>query len=353
MGSGRAWAQRSNQTSLDYEKDQEIFWTADRKTCVAPVKLKPNKTYEVLMNFEPFIGFTSEAGVPSMQFSFTFQTGGGPVTEDARSNYAEKNLTEESNSPGSAATPKSAEHNANDSEYVDAELEHHAHIALKTMAERCKFWLLADSDDVETWSYHFKCSRPAQEDENREIDISITNKGRKREKTTGTTYITPLQQLAALAMDDDLADQIRFKSVNINDKEVTLHFIVPDKPLRYEVGNGMSGSWLGYFSMSVKEGQLILDRKTLLPKLVQGVGSKIAERFSNYVKTGEGTFAPKRIRVLHDDMIFDMQFKIWQPGLWLLDKSSYIYDEEGGKYESTVEISDVKINNEPAAEMTK
>ena len=32
MGEGRAWAQRSNQTALDFDEDLEMFWTADRRT---------------------------------------------------------------------------------------------------------------------------------------------------------------------------------------------------------------------------------------------------------------------------------------------------------------------------------
>ncbi|MCL2004693.1 MAG: hypothetical protein FWG73_00885, partial [Planctomycetaceae bacterium] len=73
MGNGRAWASNTaDGTALDHDPDQTVFWTADGLTCVAPVKLQPNKRYVVYLNIRPFIGFASIAGVPSEGLTYSF-----------------------------------------------------------------------------------------------------------------------------------------------------------------------------------------------------------------------------------------------------------------------------------------
>ncbi len=91
MGTGMAWAQRDDNTALTADVTDKIFWTEDRRTCVAPVQLKPNKTYEILLNMKPFIGFCSVEGVPSEYVFYTFTTGEGPVDTKKREELA-KNL---------------------------------------------------------------------------------------------------------------------------------------------------------------------------------------------------------------------------------------------------------------------
>jgi hypothetical protein len=93
MGNGRAWAQRDNNTALDHDKENNIFWTADKLTCVAPVKLQPNKKYEILLNFKPFIGFASITGVPSEAVFYTFETGADAIDPKKREQLS-KNLHE-------------------------------------------------------------------------------------------------------------------------------------------------------------------------------------------------------------------------------------------------------------------
>jgi hypothetical protein len=58
---------------------------------VAPVKLQPNKKYEILLNFKPFIGFASITGIPSKQVFYTFETGADPIDPKKREQLS-KNL---------------------------------------------------------------------------------------------------------------------------------------------------------------------------------------------------------------------------------------------------------------------
>jgi len=50
------------------------FWTADHKTCVLPVELKPNSQYRLGLNSPSFRGFQSAGGVPLTPVVYTFKT---------------------------------------------------------------------------------------------------------------------------------------------------------------------------------------------------------------------------------------------------------------------------------------
>jgi hypothetical protein len=90
MGDGRAWASNNaDGTALDHDEESGgVFWTADQLTCVAPVKLQPNKKYVVYLNIRPFIGFASVAGVPSEGLTYSFETGAGPLDAERRKELA-------------------------------------------------------------------------------------------------------------------------------------------------------------------------------------------------------------------------------------------------------------------------
>ena len=89
MGDGRAWASNNaDGTALEHDPDQPVFWTADQLTCVAPVKLQPNKKYVVYLNIRPFIGFASIASVPSAGLTYLFETGESPLDPERRKELA-------------------------------------------------------------------------------------------------------------------------------------------------------------------------------------------------------------------------------------------------------------------------
>ena len=353
MGGGRAWAQRSNQTALDFDEEQQLFWTADRRTCVAPVKLKANKTYEILMNVPPFIGFASEAGVASRQLIFTFKTGRGPVSESARAEHAAKNLSETGKSP---AVEGFNPNEGVEEKYVDAELEKKGRQVLKSMAERGRYWIFSQCREAESWSYHFNAciileNDAVKPDSEREYDIEVDRKKGSApwEKIRGITYYSVLQALASLAVNEETADEVRFKAVTQDDNEIKLHFVVPDHDLGCRIGNGMNGSWYGFFERNkMHEGQLTLDRKTLTPKTLV-CDDEYGERYGKFVTVGAaGLSVPQRIQIKNGDMLFDMYFNVYEPGLWLLDSSVYTVKlPDGDEFRSKAEVTGVQVNDKP------
>ena len=358
MSGGFAFAQRSDQTAIDGEEGTKPFWTADKKACVMPVKLRPGKTYESMMNFKPFLGFYSADGVPAKELFYKFSTARKPISEEERQKFAKNILTPESNAP----VPKSDETKTTESQESGAaktkstlspEQQKKAKDAFQTMVKRSEMWLLGKTQKTQSWAYNAKISSTTDEDaEVIEHDVSYErDKGDDWTLVRGTTNSGITQILAQIADKDP--SQITWTVAEFGADEIKLTFEL-DEPLPIEYGNGMFGQWHGYFIAKVNRGVIILDAKTMMPKTAYTEGG-IGEQFSNYVKFDGDVYYPKRIQIKNTSMVFDMTFKIYEPDLWLLEKSVYTYSKKNSteKHGSLVEISDVYVNDAPAKEWTK
>jgi hypothetical protein len=52
----------------------KVHYLADRKTCVAPVKLAPGKTYVIWLNSQKFGNFRDSAGQSAVPYLLVFET---------------------------------------------------------------------------------------------------------------------------------------------------------------------------------------------------------------------------------------------------------------------------------------
>ena len=123
------------------------------------------------------------------------------------------------------------------------------------------------------------------------------------------------------------------------------------------VGNGVSGTWLGWFNGGIGKGTAVLDTKTMTLREIQT--SNYDERYSDYVELKPGKFAPQRIVIdyhegrkdVESDMFFDFRFKVYEPCLWLFDRS--IETDNNGKEQTTspVWVGDVVVEGQKAVEI--
>ncbi len=84
MSEGFSFATRGDTGTPGDPEDEKIRWSEDGKVCIKPVLLEPNKKYEHLMNFPPFVGFHSKDGVATEKFYYSFSTGPKPVDKTRR-----------------------------------------------------------------------------------------------------------------------------------------------------------------------------------------------------------------------------------------------------------------------------
>jgi hypothetical protein len=73
MAGGFSWTGGGEQFPA-IPPDQRPHWTADRKTCVLPVELKPDWEYNLGLNSPSFRNFRSAEGVPLNPVSYSFRT---------------------------------------------------------------------------------------------------------------------------------------------------------------------------------------------------------------------------------------------------------------------------------------
>ena len=57
----------------------EVRFLDDKRTCVAPVKLEPEKTYVIWFNSERYTNFRDQENRPAIPYLLVFQTGPGPL----------------------------------------------------------------------------------------------------------------------------------------------------------------------------------------------------------------------------------------------------------------------------------
>ena len=79
--------------------------------------------------------------------------------------------------------------------------------------------------------------------------------------SAGTTRIRYCSALHRLVRDPS---QVSFRRVDVDREKITLAYIFPE-PARVAMGTGVSGSWRGYFSTSVREGMLVVDADRYVP----------------------------------------------------------------------------------------
>jgi len=69
-----SWAMNDRKTFPDIDADK-IHFLKDRRTCVLPVKLKPEKTYVIWVNSQKYNAFRDTENNPAVPYLLVFQTG--------------------------------------------------------------------------------------------------------------------------------------------------------------------------------------------------------------------------------------------------------------------------------------
>lgn len=106
-------------------------------------------------------------------------------------------------------------------------------------------------------------------------------------------------------------------------------------PYRVSIGNGISGSWRGYVSASVRDGVIEIDAATMTPRRL--VSGEFVETFGEFVEVSTGQYVPGRIAVA-GAIPCDWRFQVVDPGLWVL--SEMVHPIAG---EPSVKVSNVVV----------
>ncbi len=206
---------------------------------------------------------------------------------------------------------------------------------LRKMGEANRYWLGHPPQDVKEYEYVFhlmdKEPRTIRVDNPQTVDLWFAH---------GITY-SPL-----LAMIVQEPDKVVFQIVDVGPNQIRLVYSLL-VPWKVHVGNGIQNSWRGYFSNNrPHHAELVIDAATMRP--VSHKTDDFEETFDDYVDLRPGHWVPRHITIQNGDMHFDWRFKVYEPGLWLFDRSMYSYLSEK---EPVAFIDNVQVNGEPAQPM--
>ena len=213
---------------------------------------------------------------------------------------------------------------------------------VREMAEACLYWLSAPPAAVVSYAYDHERKGAAA----RRFEV-FDPAGVGSMRRCGITYDTALRLLARSP------GRATFGRSEREGDRIRLPFSLGEG-VKVACGNGLDGAWSGYFSVPISGGTLLLDAATKAP--VELVSEGLTERFEEYVEVDAGHHVPLRIRIERGrsrgefgpgasggGFHYDWRFKVYEPGLWLFDRSYYPRD---GRGESVLVawISNVKVN---------
>lgn len=113
-----------------------------------------------------------------------------------------------------------------------------------------------------------------------------------------------------------------------------------------EGGQGVTGSFSGYFSRGPKSVTVDLDRKTMLPCTETWDDGRVD--YADWKELRPGKWAPMRITISSGDMGFDMQFRWVQDKLWILERSKRLdgmSQSSGGSRTRNILIDDEAVTD--------
>jgi hypothetical protein len=210
------------------------------------------------------------------------------------------------------------------------ELQANGREILAKMSEANRYWLDRPPPEVRAYRYDFKLgAEPAKTYEVPE-DGRVPSVVRQ-----GISYVSVLYGLKAHP------EQVVFRQIEVQPDKIILSFTLT-KHVPISAGNGVLGTWRGFFSRGVSEGTMIVDPKTLT--LREFRCEEYRETLSDYAEVRPGHFVPLRVRVSQRGMEFDFRFRVYEPGLWLFASSHEGFEEKSGRI---AHIENVIVNGQP------
>lgn len=211
-----------------------------------------------------------------------------------------------------------------------------------------RHWLWAPKWDAKRWTYTFcaQLSSGEKMEKKKELDREDPKAPSDWPSIRGNTMIPVAQGLCEFIVNDP--ENIRIEGVDVtkNQIKILFRFKKPNSAFQM-IGNGLDGSWYGFFQSRATEGMLYVN-----PENYTLIGVKMpngnSEKYADYVALDDEHQVPRRIEIVNGKMSFEMRFKAYEPGIWLLDKSEYKLNK---KKTSVAQLFDLTINGTTPVEI--
>ncbi len=199
-------------------------------------------------------------------------------------------------------------------------------------------WLRAPGNSLQSLAYNYHLGN-----DDRRVELVKGVSGGGRALWHGTTLTTGLHWLLAGPDRFDVEVQEIDETGDDSPSHWRLVATLKDagENLSIVAGNGISGSWRGYFSHGAKSVTIDLDSRTGLP--ISEVAGRTRFEYHQWEETGSGRWVPLRIDIVSGRQHYRMHFGWHQQAVWLLTHAESITTD---KTERIAWVSDVKVNDQ-------
>lgn len=136
------------------------------------------------------------------------------------------------------------------------------------------------------------------------------------------------------------------RQIDRGENRTTLSYTLLE-PNHLSAGNGVLGSYHGFFSMTFRDGTLSFDPQTY--QILECRTKDVVERFGDYFQLADGRHVPRSIEIYAGgELRHRWKFAVYEPGLWLFDESIAPRPDE---WHCQVRIKNVSINGAAARPM--
>lgn len=204
---------------------------------------------------------------------------------------------------------------------------------IKAMAERSAYWRTPASPELKTLEYTYLLGHNPQE-----VSLQAGKSKVRAGLWHGCTLYTGVHQL--------LRAPDRFSTVVTEDpggQTLTVSAKLPTddtENVAIEVGNGIDGSWRGYFSHSTREVVVTVDKTRLVP--LEEKSGPTTVRYSEWQEVSPVRWVPRTIDVLKGKTHYRMHFEWAGNAAWLLTYAEAI-SRDGA--ETIARTKNVKVND--------
>jgi hypothetical protein len=225
----------------------------------------------------------------------------------------------------------------------DAGVDHEpdAEHLVRQLSDRCRVWLSQPGTELKSLKYTFHLGGDEQV-----VELAPAAGPVRRSMWQGATLHTGLHALAASpenfqataeAIQGDPTYAEPFIRLTVRPK-------ASDQSFHLEVGNGIEGSWHGFYTHNSPEMLIDLNPKTLLPIRELHQGSQYT--FGEWREVKREAWVPQLVVATRGDSDYRMHFA-WQGGtVWLLTHAEVV---RGGQTRPISRVSDVLVNDATVA----
>jgi hypothetical protein len=208
---------------------------------------------------------------------------------------------------------------------------------VRQLTERRHPWLLPPGPELKSlrYTYHLR-------GDERVVELARGAKGVRLGMWQGATLSTGLRALVASPekfqatgrrIEIDPTYAVPFLRLTVRPK-------APDDSFHLEVGNGIEGSWYGYYTHPSQEMTVDLDPVTLLP--LRELHQDSQYTFGDWQEVKPGVWIPQLVVATRDDAEYRMHFAWQGEAAWLLTHAEVV---RGEHVSPIARVSDVLVND--------